>query len=176
MDDALFVSGLERRRNLERDAKGFVGREAGPARRAARGRARNPVGERGALDELEHQRMRRTGPRRIGGRDVFEAIDVTDVLVIERREHLRLAPEPGKPVRIGCPCVRQDFQRDVAIEFRVPGAVDLTHAARAEGGDDFVRTKPGSWAKRHGNELWNAGIIARSHPCRVVHAAGHTEA
>ena len=51
MDDALFVSGLERRRNETR-CQGLVDREAKSLRRAALGRARNPAGERGALNEL----------------------------------------------------------------------------------------------------------------------------
>jgi len=36
--------------------------------------------------------------------------------------------------------VRQDFERDVAIQFRIAGAVDLTHRAGTNRFDDLVRT------------------------------------
>ena len=34
--------------------------------------------------------------------------------------------------------------RNVAAEFRVPCAKHLTHPARADGGDDFIRSEPRS--------------------------------
>ena len=45
---------------------------------------------------------------------------------------------------------RQDLQSDVPIELGVSGAVDLAHATGADGGDDLVRTEPGSGSQRHG--------------------------
>ena len=35
----------------------------------------------------------------------------------------------------------QDLQRDIAIEFRVPGAIDLAHPTRAERREHFIRTE-----------------------------------
>ena len=44
--------------------------------------------------------MRQIGlPGVHGTESLLEAVNLTDVLVIERREHLRLAPEPGEPVQ-----------------------------------------------------------------------------
>ena len=37
--------------------------------------------------------------------------------------------------------VGQDLERDVAIQLRVARAIDLAHAAGAEGGEDFVRAE-----------------------------------
>ena len=40
--------------------------------------------------------------------------------------------------------VRQDLQRDVAIELRVAGAIDLAHAACADLRGDFVGAEAGA--------------------------------
>ncbi len=44
---------------------------------------------------------------------------------------------------------RQRFQRDVATEFRVAGAVDLAHAAGAERRDDLVQPEASARLQRH---------------------------
>jgi hypothetical protein len=49
--------------------------------------------------------------------------------MIDRGEEVSLAPEPREPFGIVRDAHGQDFQRDVAIEFRVTSAVDLSHAA-----------------------------------------------
>ena len=49
---------------------------------------RNPIGERGAFDKFEGERLRAVR--------VFEAVDRRDVRVIERREDLRLALKAGQ--------------------------------------------------------------------------------
>ena len=83
----------------------------------------------GAVDELQHEPVRGAG--------VLEAVDVTDVRVIQRREHLRFALEAREPIRIARDRCRQDFDRDVAIQLRVAGAIDFAHAAGADGGQDL---------------------------------------
>ena len=55
-----------------------------------------------------------------------------DVRMVQRRERLRFAREPGEPVGIAGERVRQDFQRDVAIELRIARAIHLPHAACAD--------------------------------------------
>jgi hypothetical protein len=40
--------------------------------------------------------------------------------------------------------VRQDLQRDIAIELRIAGTVDLTHASFADLGRDFVDAEAGA--------------------------------
>ncbi len=71
---------------------------------------------------------------------VLEAVQMRDVGVVQRREHLRLAAEAREPFGVARDELRQDFQRDVAMEFRVAGAVDLAHAACAKRASYFVRT------------------------------------
>ena len=70
--------------------------------------------------------------------------------MIQRRQHLRFTPESGQPVGIARERIRQHLERDVAIELRVAGAVDLAHAAGANGSDDLVRPKTRAWTQRHG--------------------------
>ena len=71
--------------------------------------------------------------------------------MIERREDLRFALEAREPIRIGRERVRQDLQRDVAIQLRVARAIDLTHAARAEQRNHFVGTDTSAVANGHEN-------------------------
>jgi hypothetical protein len=54
----------------------------------------------------------------------------------------RLALEAGASIRIGRECRRQHFERDVAAELAVVGAVDLAHAARAERREDLEVPHP----------------------------------
>ena len=83
-----------------------------------------------ALDELHDQAANRAA--------FLETVDMRDVRMVERRQHLRFALEPREPFGIGGEQIRQDFDGDVAIELRVAGAVDLAHAALADQRDDFV--------------------------------------
>jgi hypothetical protein len=79
-------------------------------------------------------------------------VDLRDVRVVERRQRLRLAREPGQSLRIARKDLRQHFQRDVAIEPGVAGAVDLAHSAGADRSQHFVGTEPGPRRERHGGE------------------------
>ena len=58
--------------------------------------------------------------------------------MIERRERLRFARETREAIGVERERLGQHLDRDVAIELRVRRAIDLAHAARADGGDDFV--------------------------------------
>ncbi len=60
--------------------------------------------------------------------------------MIQCGKDLRLAPEAREPLGIAGQRLRQDFQRDVAIELGVMGAIHLAHAPGPDGGDDLVRT------------------------------------
>ena len=46
----------------------------------------------GAFAELEHQRMDATG--------ILESVNACDIRMVERRKHLRFAPEAGEAVGI----------------------------------------------------------------------------
>jgi len=68
---------------------------------------------------------------------VLEAVDRRDIRMIQGGEHLRFSPETSESIGIGRERVREDLQRDVAIELRIAGAVDLAHATRADLRDDL---------------------------------------
>ena len=110
----------------------------------------NAIGERRSLDEFQDERL--DGPAEAGPhvfRYLLEVVDRGDVWMIQRRENLRLAVKAREPVWIGRECVRQDLQRDIAIQLRIPGAIHLTHAACADRSDDFIRSEAGTWTQRH---------------------------
>ena len=106
MDDALLVGGFERLRNLLRNGERLVDRNpggsasftGGSARDGLTVRSRHPpyvqaVGERRPFDELHDERKRSLAS--------LETIDVSDVRVIQRGQHVRLAFEAGKTLRGG---------------------------------------------------------------------------
>ena len=126
VDDPLLVGFLERLGHLPRDRERLVHGDRP---------ALQPRREVLALDELHHQDG---DPRRVFERRGLEAVEVRDARVVERGEELRLAIEAGEPFGVGREGARQELERDVAAELRVPGAVDLAHAACAERGDDHV--------------------------------------
>ena len=122
VDDALLVRRFERLGDLRRDRPGVGQRQRS---------LRDPIGKCRARHKLEHERMHSSA--------VFEAVDVADVRMIERREHLRFTPEAGEAAWIVRDGGQQDFDRDVAIELRVARLVDLAHAARADPHRERVR-------------------------------------
>ena len=58
--------------------------------------------------------------------------------MIERGERLRFTLEARQAIGIGREQLGQHLDRDVAVETRVAGAIDLAHAARAEHTGDLV--------------------------------------
>ena len=96
------------------------------------GPARQPLGQRLALDQLENE-------RRVAAA-LLEAVQHADVRVIERRQHARFPLEARQPIGIGGQRPRQHLDRDLAPEARVARPVDLAHAATAEQRRDAVDT------------------------------------
>ena len=80
---------------------------------------------------------------------LFEAVDLGDVRVIEGREHLRFAAEARHAVGIVRHRGKQDLDRDVAIQLRVAGPVDLAHAACPERRFNLVRADASSSGQGH---------------------------
>ena len=76
-----------------------------------------PLFKRRPVDELQHE-----GPH---AGDVLEAVNGGDVGVIERREEVRLAREPRQAIGIARERVREDLQRDVAMQPRVVRPIDF---------------------------------------------------
>ena len=119
------VRGVERVGDLLRD------RRAPPStasdRRAMRSASVGP-----STSSMHERRCRR---------HLFDAVDLRDVGMVERRRDARLALEPRQAIRIAGDAGRQDLDRDVASEARVARAIDLAHAAGPDGRHDLIRTK-----------------------------------
>jgi hypothetical protein len=62
--------------------------------------------------------------------------------MIQRRERLGLTLEPRETVGVVRKRFGQHFDRDLAIEARILRAIDLTHPAGADGGQNLVRSDP----------------------------------
>jgi hypothetical protein len=111
---------VEGRRDLGRDAQCF-----GHRQRAAC----DPLRQRFALDQLQHQR--------VGSLERHDLVQRGDVRLIERRQHLRLAFEARQALRVAHELFRQQLQRDFAPEARIARAIDLAHAAGTEQFQNF---------------------------------------
>ena len=88
---------------------------------------------------------------RADGAFAGEAVDLCDVRVIEGRERLRFAIEACEALRFEREVGWQDLQRDVALELRVAGLVDLAHATRADEGVNLVGTETRAGGESHRN-------------------------
>jgi hypothetical protein len=58
--------------------------------------------------------------------------------MIQRGDRAGFALEAGEAIGITGRIGRENFKGDVALEFCVGGAIDLAHAAGAEGADDSI--------------------------------------
>jgi hypothetical protein len=127
MDDSRLVRRFERVGDLPGDRKRLVDRDRA---------ACHDIGKRLALDQLHDERAH--------GAWFLHAVDLRDVRMVERREHLRLALEAREPFGIVCEQIRQDFEGDVAIEARIARAIDLPHAPGAEAVRHLTGAEPGA--------------------------------
>ncbi len=143
MNHSLLVRRFERVGDLSRDGQRLVERNRS---------TRDSLCEILPFDEFENERGDAAG--------LFEAMDVGDVRVIERGEHLRFAAEPREAIGITRDRWQQDFDRDVAIQLGVTSAKDFAHAACADRGEDFVGTEA-----RAGSERQMQLIVARTRRC-----------
>ena len=76
-------------------------------------------------------------------------MDGEDVGMIQRRGGARLLLEALESIRIERARGGQDLDGDVASQPRIARAVDLSHAASTNGGDDFVGAEARSARQRH---------------------------
>ena len=68
----------------------------------------------------------------------FQAIDRRDIGVIQRRQRLRFTLESRQIICVARERGRQHLDRNLAIELRIAGAINLAHSARSERAEDFV--------------------------------------
>ncbi len=135
MDDALLV----RRREAERDLHAVLPRPT----RGQRARQER-LAQRLALEELRD---------RVGHRPfVPEIMNREDVGMRQRRDRLRLAPEPRERVRILREALRQHLDRHGPLQPRIPRPIHLPHPARAERRQDLVRPELRSRVERHASD------------------------
>ena len=87
-------------------------------------------------------------------RRVLETVNVRDVRMVERGEHLRFAAEPGETVRIVRDGREQDFDRDVPVQLRIARPIDFAHPAHTEQGDDFVRAEARAGSESRRRQDW----------------------
>ena len=139
MDDALLVRSFERVSYLPCNRERLV------QRNWALG---DPIGQRGAIDELHRQRA------------LFEPVNRGDVGMVQRGQELRLALEAGEAIGIRGKQFRQDLQRDVPVQPRIARAIHLAHAAGADEGGDLVSAEPCSGTYCHTIVRWNPRIVA----------------
>jgi catechol 2,3-dioxygenase-like lactoylglutathione lyase family enzyme len=128
MHDAVLVRGFERFGDLLGHRQGFVQRK---------GSLRDALGERRAVDELQHQGA------------IFDAVDLRDVRMVERGQHLRLALKSRNAIGIEGKQLRQNFDRDVAIQPRIARAIHLAHSAGTYQRQDFVRAETSTRSQSH---------------------------
>ena len=118
--------------------------DAGRMRRGQRVARLREIVERPLQVEAAAARARRAASRRhqLHG-DVVDGVgaDLVDrrqVRMIERRCGPRFLDEALDARRVAGQLGRQDLDGEIAAERRVTGAIDLTHASRANPGDDLV--------------------------------------
>ena len=83
-----------------------------------------------SLDQLHHQRAAPVA--------LLQAVDRGNVGMVQRGQHLRFTPEARHAFGVSSEYLGQGFQRHIAPELGIPGAIDLTHSARVKEGNDLV--------------------------------------
>ena len=131
MDDSPIVRRFERLRDLFCDRHRFVERDS---------TAHDALGEILTHDEFHHESAHRAG--------FFEAVEVGDVRVAQRRQNLSLAREPRQTFGIVRHGIGQHFDRDVTIELRIARPIHVAHPASPKGREDLVRSEAGAGGER----------------------------
>ena len=111
-------------------AQGHLARHLRGGRGGQHPAALDELGGALAVDVLHHQEVE---PERLP-----VVVDPDQVLVLELAGDLRLASEPGPPPRAAAPLAREDLDRDVAVQPRVPGEIDLAHPPAAEHAEQVI--------------------------------------
>src|SRR5438552_10209159 len=94
--------------------------------------------------------------------------------MVQRRGGPRFLLEAGKAIGIRRETGRQDFDRDITTKPRIARAIDLAHAACADGGENFIR--PEASAGREGHVgfrgLYVSAVARSSRRARASAALG----
>ncbi len=128
MDDALLMRGFESSGNLAGQRDGFVHRQRVPV---------EPFRQRRTLYQFQYETRRRM----VFAFEILQAVDRTDVRMVQRREDLCLALEPRQPLGISGKGGRQDFDRHLTAEQGVCCPIHLAHPTNAEQRFDPIRAE-----------------------------------
>ena len=109
---------------------------------------RHRVSERSPFDQLHRQEELAVG--------LFHGMDRDDAGMVECGDGLRFALEPFAALRVIGGHGRQQLECHDPVQSRIARSVNLTHATRADGGNDFVRAEA-----RAGSERQVAGLYGR---------------
>jgi len=132
VEDPLGVCGFQRIGHVVREAQGTPERERARVQHLPDRLARHQLHDEDA--DVFHR---------------FEAVDRSDVGMIERRQQLRLALETRHAFMIPSKFLRQNFEGHLATEPRVACPPDLAHATGAEEIENLVRTEIRSRGEAH---------------------------
>ena len=128
----MLVRGLERIGDLLRDRQRFVEGDRP---------ARDPLRQIVTLDQLHHKGAHTAA--------LLDPVDGGDMRMIEGRQRVGFAREPPEALGVVGENLRQDFDRDIAIELRIPGPIDFAHSSRADLAEDFVDAQSSAGGERH---------------------------
>src|SRR5262245_24734742 len=132
MNHASLVRRLERVRDVSCDVERLFDRNRSTL---------NALRQRLAFHQLENEEPRLTG--------LLDVVDRPDIGMIQRGENLSLALEPANPLRVARKLIRQNLDRNVALQLQVAPSIHLAHSAFAEQTCDLVIPKLGSDGKGH---------------------------
>ena len=132
MDDALAVGDAQRLRDLDPVAQGLLERKRALLQALGQGLA---------LQVLHDQVVDPILPA--------EVVEDADVGMIQGGDGPGLTLEALAQVRASCQLRREDLDRHRPIQARVPGPVDLAHAAGAERRGDLVGAEAGAGGEGH---------------------------
>jgi len=141
VDDPLLVRRVEAVGDLPRDLERLVDRDGPAATRSA-------------------SVVPSTSSMTIAGRAVRIVDKTEDGGDVRMMQRLRFAFEPRQPIAIECERVGKNLDRDVALQLRIAGAVDLAHSAGPQRTDDLIWADSDTGGETHGAS-WRATVDMR---------------
>ena len=123
MNDAFLVRRFQRIQNLFRNLQRFICRQRA---------ALQPLRQRFGLHEFHDDASCFAG--------FFQAVDVSDIRVIQRGENLGFSLKTGETIRIIRESIRKSLDGNVSSELRVVSAEDDAHPSFAKRGSDLIGT------------------------------------
>jgi hypothetical protein len=140
MDDALLVRGFQCVGDLRRDAQRLIERNR---------TAGDPPRKILTLDELHHERGNAVA--------FFKAIDARNIRMIKRGEDFRFALKTCEPVVSRREGLRQDLDRDLALQLGIGGPIHLPHAALTDLSGHLIGAETPAWAESQTPWIIRAG-------------------